>query len=455
MFFLITIIFAVIITSYLYFILKVKTNQNNIEIIEEQSDLVIEEPINYFPKVEVIEDKTLVPLEKNKILDEEIKKVIAAIDNTNSKDLIVEENLQTENDVLNNKKTSFPDIKNVILSPLYNIIPKFAITCKNLQSAKEVSNPEKSFFSTTDSGIQNMIIDKKTNTLMGTQMVNGKFTKQTRFLNEDKMIKMQQGKNFLVNAGFNATSMVVGQYYMAEINDKLERIQQEISWISNYLDSEYQGKLAYIVSKIKEIIDNKIEILNNEYSRDKRYSEVLDLETNCAVLLGQANNIIKENKNYDENDYRRYEEKVREINKWLTRQKILQRLLLEIGNLRYILANGNETSKLSHTQYNTYLEQTNKINEELANWHRRNFETLGIDIEKRRRKGDFFDIRIFAFRMINEEWAYDRIEDDVLNIINKQTEEIKMAPYDQEKQDEKIKIQKYNGEYYNILPDAR
>ena len=181
MFFLITIIFAVIITSYLYFILKVKTNQNNIEIIEEQSDLVIEEPINYFPKVEVIEDKTLVPLEKNKILDEEIKKVIAAIDNTNSKDLIVEENLQTENDVLNNKKTSFPDIKNVILSPLYNIIPKFAITCKNLQSAKEVSNPEKSFFSTTDSGIQNMIIDKKTNTLMGTQMVNGKFTKQTRF----------------------------------------------------------------------------------------------------------------------------------------------------------------------------------------------------------------------------------------------------------------------------------
>ena len=444
MFFLITIIFAVIITRYLYFILKVKTNQNNIEIIEEQSDSVIEEPINYFPKVEVIKSETLVPLEKNKILDEEIKKVIAAIDNTNSKDLIVEENLQNAKEVSNPKKTL-----------LYNIIPNSAIIYKNIQSAKKVFNPKKSFFSTTDSGTPNMIIDKKTNTLMGTQMVNGKFTKQTRFLNEDKMIKMQQGKNFLVNAGFNATSMVVGQYYMAEINDKLERIQQEISWISNYLDSEYQGKLAYIVSKIKEIIDNKIEILNNEYSRDKRYSEVLDLETNCAVLLGQANNIIKENKNYDENDYRRYEEKVREINKWLTRQKILQRLLLEIGNLRYILANGNETSKLSHTQYNTYLEQTNKINEELANWHRRNFETLGIDIEKRRRKGDFFDIRIFAFRMINEEWAYDRIEDDVLNIINKQTEEIKMAPYDQEKQDEKIKIQKYNGEYYNILPDAR
>jgi len=34
-----------------------------------------------------------------------------------------------------------------------------------------------------------MIRDKSTNTVIGTQMVDGKFSKQTRFLSEDKMLK--------------------------------------------------------------------------------------------------------------------------------------------------------------------------------------------------------------------------------------------------------------------------
>ena len=78
------------------------------------------------------------------------------------------------------------------------------------------------------------------------------------------------GKNALINAGFSTASMIVGQYYMNEINNKLEDIRNDINEISNYLDSEYQGKVMNIISKLKEITDNKIEILNNEFYNQKK-----------------------------------------------------------------------------------------------------------------------------------------------------------------------------------------
>ena len=79
---------------------------------------------------------------------------------------------------------------------------------------------------------------------------------------------------------------------MNEINNKLEDIKNDINEISNYLDSEYQGKLINIISKLKEITDNRIEILNNEFSTKKRYDEIIDLEKECKILLGQANDEI-------------------------------------------------------------------------------------------------------------------------------------------------------------------
>ena len=92
-------------------------------------------------------------------------------------------------------------------------------------------------------------------------------------------------KNAMVNAGFNAMSMIVGQYYMNEINGKLENIQNNIKDIQSDLDAEYQGKLMHIIAKIEEIINNKNEILKNSFLRDKRYDEISREEANYTTFL--------------------------------------------------------------------------------------------------------------------------------------------------------------------------
>lgn len=395
----------------LFIIMSFRTKINKkVEMVEKENSLSIEMTKNSFPNIQIIENSKLVPLEKNKIVDKDIKNAISIID---------------------------------------NYAPKSAMMSNNIKTANEILNKDKVFFSSAKKGTENMIKVKGTDKVLGTQKVGNKFSKQTKFSREDKLIK-SYGKNAVVNAGFNAVSMVVGQYYMNEINDKLDTIQNNIKGISDFLDSEYQSKLAQIVSKMQEIIENKVEILSNDYSRDKRYDEILNLESECGKLLGIANKSIEKCVSNEFDDYKKYEKNIKDIHLWFVRQQLLQQLLLEIGNLRYVLANGNETSKLSHTQYNNYLSQTNIVNAKLENWHKTNCEKFGINKEENKRKANLFNIRKNTIGRINEEWAYHKLENNVATIINSQTNIKMLYPYTNNKQDEKIKIQKYNGEYYNL-----
>ena len=155
-----------------------------------------------------------------------------------------------------------------------NSIVKSVVIGKNLKTSKKLLNNSRAFFSASKNGTENMLSVKGTNMVYGTQMKDGLFNTNTKFTREDDLIK-SASQNSLVNAGFGTASMIVGQYYMNEINNKLEILKENIQDISDFLDSEYQSRLAKIISKMQEIIDNKQEILNNEFSRNKRYDDIL------------------------------------------------------------------------------------------------------------------------------------------------------------------------------------
>ena len=404
-------LFVIVIGLIIFSFYNRKNNKKEKEIKNEVS-LSLENNTNNFPDIQIIENATIIPSDKNKIIDSNVKNAISILDNS---------------------------------------ISKSSIVGKNLGTASKALNSDRAFFSTAKSGTENMMKVKGSNELYGTQMINGKFSKNTKFLSEDKMMA-NMGKDALVNAGFNAASMVVGQYYMNEINDKLENIQHDIDGIANFLDTQYQGKLMYIISKIQEVLENKNEIISNDFSRDKRYDEISRVEENCAELLTQANaSIVKYLK--DELDYKNYEKNVKEIQMWSVRQQILMRLLAEIGDLRYVLANGNETSKSAHSQYNKYITHTNKVNEQLDGWHEVYCEKFGISKTEHRRKANFFEIRKNTIGKINEDWAYSKLDESIETMIESQTNVKKLLPYSKDKQDDNITILKHNGEYYN-LPSA-
>ena len=399
----------VFVTCIIIFSFYNRKNNKKEKVIKKEISLSVDNNISNFPDIQIIENATVIPSEKNKIVDSNVKNAISILDNS---------------------------------------VSKSAMVGKNLGTASKALNSDRAFFSAAKSGTENMMKMKGSNEFIGTQMVDGKFSKQTRFLSEDKMMA-NMGKDALVNAGFNAASMVVGQYYMNEINDKLENIQHDIDGIANFLDDQYKGKLMSIVDKIQEILDYKIEIISNEFSRNKRYNEISRLEEKNRELLNQANasilNYLKDNL-----DYKNYEKNVKDIQKWSVRQQILMRLLAEIGELRYVLANGNESAQQAHAPYNRKIEQTNKVNEQLNKWHEFYCQKFGVDKSDHKRKANFFEIRKNTIGRINEEWAYSKLNESTETMIDSQTNIMQYLPFNNEKLNENIKILKHNGEYYNL-----
>ena len=404
-------IIVVLITITAYYVINNRKDKTSEKVVKREISLSDKESTSNFPNIQIIEDLSIIPEEKNKIIEPEIKDAVAILDNATSKGIMAGQ---------------------------------------NIRSAGQLLKGDKAFFSAAKEGTENMLKVKGSDKVYGIQMKGKAFSKQTQFKNEGQLVE-GMAKNSLVNAGFNAASMVVGQYYIAEINEKMETIQQDIKNISSYLDSEYQGKIDHIISKIKEIVDNKNEILNNEFSRDKRYDEISREEANCTILLGQANSNISVLIENDKLDYKKYESTIKEIQKWYTRQQILIHILLEIGNLRYILAYGNETSMFTHTQYNNYLLQTNNINQKLRNWHNLYKEKLGIDQIGHKRNASFYKMKKKTIAKIKEDWAYNKLDESVENLIKNQTTVNTLQPYLDRKQNENIKILKKNNEYYNLL----
>ena len=401
--------------------LLINKNQSKETITEEKSEnsmVVKDEQPSYFPAIQIIENNDIIPSNKSLIKNEVVKSTLSKID---------------------------------------NVAPKASNIVSSSKNAVELTKNGKVLFSASVEDA-NIMLSAGGNKFYGAQIskVSGKnknlFTGQTQFTKETGLTK-DLTKQQLTNVGMNAASIVVGQYYMSEINDKLEDIKNSIDNISNFQDSEYLSKLLHTCSKINEITENQNDILLNEETRKNAYSDIKDIETKCAELLGQANIQIGKNINDSELNAKQYFKKVKTIDKWYKRQQVTQELLLKIGDLRFTLANGSEKSNLSHKQFNNYLDTTNKVNNQLELWHNNYINKLGIDVDKHRKKGSLFKVREKTIGLIKEDWNYNKVEDSTIKQISSQIEPKKYNKLISDKKDDVILIQKYKGNYYNVLND--
>lgn len=77
-------------------------------------------------------------------------------------------------------------------------------------------------------------------------------------------VEAQKGTAVVANtaaAVMGVASMVVGQYYMTQINAELGVISEGISKISDFQDNEYRSRVFSLVTHVKKIADFQVEIL--------------------------------------------------------------------------------------------------------------------------------------------------------------------------------------------------
>ena len=217
-------------------------------------------------------------------------------------------------------------------------------------------------------------------------------------------------------------SMVVGQYYMAQISSDLYKIDKGLNRISNFQDQEYKGKVFALVSHIQQVAHFQVEILENEELRMSEIDNLNRWKKDCEQLLAQACHTVEgftENQNLK---YEEYEKLLPEIEKWYSYQKILFEVLIHIAELKHALHLGFVSFEQCSATVITYGNKITQTKEKLEKWHYAQADRLHIDVEHGMRKRVGFDSFIHLIpSWINEDNKFRPIAQSAVKQIQSQT----------------------------------
>lgn len=237
-------------------------------------------------------------------------------------------------------------------------------------------------------------------------------------------VKAQKGTAVVANtaaAAMGVASMVVGQYYMTQINAELGAISDGISKIQDFQDNEYRSRVFSLVAHVKKIADFQTEILENDELRLSKIAQLDSLEEECTQILGQANLTLAGFAKKTSMDYEEYEKALGSAHNWFMYQHSLLDILYKISDLRYTLHLGAVSREQCVALLPIYTKQVNDTQERLTAWHTGTAERLGIEIEEIRRKRAGFDYFIhFIPGRFNDDLNFRRIEKKTVNMITAQ-----------------------------------
>lgn len=225
-----------------------------------------------------------------------------------------------------------------------------------------------------------------------------------------------------VAAAMGVASMVVGQYYMTQINAELGVISDGISQIQDFQDNEYRSRVFSLVAHVKKIADFQAEILENEELRLSKISRLDSLEEECTQLLGQANLTLAGFAKKNELDYEEYEKALENAQNWFMYQKSLLDVLYKISDLRYTLHLGAVSREQCIALLPTYTNQVNETQGRLTAWHEGTTKRLGIEIDEICRKRTGFDgVVHFIPGLFNDDLNFRSIEKKTASMIAEQS----------------------------------
>lgn len=202
-------------------------------------------------------------------------------------------------------------------------------------------------------------------------------------------VKAPNGTSVVTNsaaAAMGVASMIVGQYYMTQINSELDHISDGISQIADFQDNEYRSRVFSLIAHIKKIADFQTEILKNDELRLSKIAQLDSLEEECTKLLGHANLTLAGFAKKIDLSYKEYEKTIDNAQNWFMYQKSLLDILYKISDLRYTLHFGTVTREQCGALLTTFTKQVTEIKQRLIKWHQGINKRLGINIDESRRK---------------------------------------------------------------------
>lgn len=272
--------------------------------------------------------------------------------------------------------------KNVI-SRIMSAVPEAAKVVANSAVAAEGLQLAKSgvYMAKLPSGAQLVKSQEMQGAVRGFFKSGSTIKGQANFLSVDGTMEKIAQMN-LANVAMGAASMVVGQYYMKQINAELLSVNNGISKLTDFQDNEYKSKVLALSMQVKRIADYKTEIIENAELRKEEILRLQTMEKDCMELLAQANLTVEQLCGHEFASYDSYCDKVSEIAKWQQYQKALIELMYMIADLNYVLHLGAMSQDQAYVTYTSMYNQTSKMIERLHKWHTIHTKKFGVDVDR-------------------------------------------------------------------------
>lgn len=262
----------------------------------------------------------------------------------------------------------------------------------------------------------------------------------------------------VANAAMGVASMVVGQYYMTQINDKLKSVNDKIDKLYKFQDNEFKSKVYALVAEIQKMAVFQYEIMTRNELRKRELAHLKNLEHQCAELLGQANLTIQDHISDNESNYSDYEDAICDIDHWFKYQQTLLEILYRISELTYAMNMGTISRENSESLYLSYSKQTDDVLGKLRSWHKNNISRLGVDVSHKRIKRRGVEGAIMNVpSLINSDLKYKRISGQTVDMIKTQSNSNTKIKQDEDRDlyNEDVRLIKKDGKVYYLPPEKK
>jgi len=272
-----------------------------------------------------------------------------------------------------------------------------------------------------------------------------------------KLSKAANVTNAVANV-MNIASLIVGQYYIAAVDSKLQSMTKSIDKISDFQDREFKSRILSVISLVSEISQFSKEVLEDDNQRKRKLSALEDIKATTTELLGQVNitiaEIIKVNSQPDHIEYRSAVEKMKTLIEY---QIALTAVLEEISKLTYLLGKGTISPKQCYIIFNKYTEMSIQTRTMLGEWHEKQVETLRINMEKERIQKIGLDAVLSTpLSWIDEKYAYNTLDKAFVHeIASQQNRAIGNTKQLSDVYDEDVELIIRGGKYYYLPKQQR
>ena len=251
----------------------------------------------------------------------------------------------------------------------------------------------------------------------------------------------------------NISSMVVGQYYMAQIDTKMTEMQEGIDKIYDFQQTEFKARIIALIGKVGNISKFNIEIIENDELRKRSLDDLNRYRDDAVELLQQVNltieNIVSKGHN---SEFNKYQESIDDLDRLIRFQQYLLSILEEIGRLIYLLNKGTVSSDHCYSLYNIYIEQSTDARNLLNQWHDESIKTFALDLDNKRYAKQGWEGLLFEIPgMIINDWKYNEIPDSVITQIYKQLDNsLEIKNTTENLLEKETKIISKDGKYYYL-----